>query len=175
MGVERRVRFELLFRRHEPAVRAYALRRVGPSLADDVVAEVFLVCWRRFEEVPADALPWLLGIARNVLGTLRRGEHRRAALRGRLAEIETCGPSELAGIGDGVLAAAMARLSEDDRELLLLIAWEGLSTRALAASLGLRPSTVRVRVMRARRRLRVALARVEAASNACVPATMEVS
>lgn len=175
MVVERRVRFELLFRRHEPAVRAYALRRVGPSVADDVVAEVFLVCWRRFEEVPADALPWLLGIARNVLGTLRRGEHRRTALRGRLAEVEACAANELAGIGDGVLAAAMAQLSEADRELLLLIAWEGLSPRQLAVSLGLRPSAARVRLMRARRRLRVALARVEAASSACVPATMEVS
>lgn len=171
--MERRVRFELLFRRYEPAVRAYALRRVGPSLADDVVAEVFLVCWRRFEEVPADALPWLLGVARNVLGTLRRGEHRRAALRGRLAEVQASAQRELVGIGDGVLAAAMTQLSESDRELLLLVAWEGLSIRQLAASLGLRPSTARVRLMRARRRLRLALAGAEAASHACVPATME--
>jgi len=133
------------------------------------------VCWRRLEEVPADPLPWLLGVARNVLGTLRRGEHRRAALRGRLAEVEVSAGSELFGIGDGVLAAAMARLSEGDRELLLLTAWEGLSIRQLAVSLGLRPSTARVRLMRARRRLRAALVRVEATSHTCVAATMEVS
>jgi RNA polymerase sigma-70 factor (ECF subfamily) len=173
--MEPRIRFELLFRRYEPAVRAYALRRVSHSLADDVVAEVFLVCWRRFEEIPADALPWILGVARNVLGTLGRGEQRRTALRGRLAEVEASGQDEMVGVGDGVLAAAMARLSGSDRELLLLIAWEGLSTRQLAVSLGLRPSTARVRITRARRRLRMALVVVEASSKACVPTTMEVS
>ncbi len=175
MGVERRIRFELLFRRYEPAVKAYALRRVDSSLADDVVAEVFLVCWRRFDEVPADALPWLFGVAKNVLGTLRRGEHRRAALRGRLGQVDASGPDEMVGIGDGVLVAAMARLGESDRELLLLVAWEELSTRQLAVSLGLRPSTARVRLMRARRRLRVELALVEASSHKRVPATMEAS
>ncbi len=55
-------------------------------MADDVVAEVFVVCWRRFEDVPADPLPWLLGVARRVLSTQRRGERRRGALRERLAE-----------------------------------------------------------------------------------------
>jgi RNA polymerase sigma-70 factor, ECF subfamily len=173
--VERRVRFELLFRRYEPAVRAYALRRAGSSAAEDVVAEVFLVCWRRFDEVPADPLPWLLGVARHVLGTLRRGESRRAALRGRLVEAAPLGPEEFVGVADGVLATAMARLGESDRELLLLVAWEGLSTVQLAAVLDLRASAARVRLMRARRRLRVELVRAEAGSEACVSARMEVS
>ena len=83
--MERRLRFELLYAKHAPAVKAYVLRRGEASTADDVVAEVFVVCWRRFEEVPADPLPWLLGVARRVLSTQRRGERRRGALYERLA------------------------------------------------------------------------------------------
>jgi RNA polymerase sigma-70 factor (ECF subfamily) len=172
--MERRVRFELLFRRYEPAVRAYALRRANAALADDVVAEVFVVCWRRFDEIPAEPLPWLLGVARHVLGTLRRGEHRHAALQWRLAENETARPQDVPKVSDGVLATAMAQLREGDRELLLLVAWEGLSSSEIAVSLGIRPSTARVRLMRARRRLRGELNRAEA-TQPCVPARMEVS
>lgn len=79
------MRFELLYAKYAPAVKAYVLRRAAASAADDVVAEVFVVCWRRFEEVPVDPLPWLLGVARRVLSTQRRGERRRGALHERLA------------------------------------------------------------------------------------------
>ncbi len=79
------MRFELLYAKHAPAVKAYVLRRADASSADDVVAEVFVVCWRRFEEVPVYPLPWLLGVARRVLSTQRRGERRRGALHERLA------------------------------------------------------------------------------------------
>ncbi|HEY3969857.1 MAG TPA: sigma-70 family RNA polymerase sigma factor [Solirubrobacteraceae bacterium] len=75
----------MLYAKYAPAVKAYVLRRAGVSTADDVVAEVFVVCWRRFEEVPVDPLPWLLGVARRVLSTQRRGERRRGALHERLA------------------------------------------------------------------------------------------
>ncbi len=145
-------------------------------MAEDVVAEVFVVCWRRFDEIPADPLPWLLGVARHVLATLRRSEHRREALHRRLAN-EDCGAAEegFAPAGDSILAAALERLSDGDRELLLLIAWEGLSAAEVAAALGLRPATARVRLMRARRRLRGELARAEAGDHACRPATIEVS
>ncbi len=173
--MERRVRFELLFRRHEPAVRAYALRRADAALADDVVAEVFLVCWRRFEDVPVDPLPWLLGVARNVIGTMRRGELRRTALRGRLADLGATEAARTFESPDGVLAAALARLNDEDRELLLLVGWEELSPRQVAAALALRPSTARVRLMRARRRLRSELARAQEGGEACVPTPMEAS
>jgi RNA polymerase sigma-70 factor (ECF subfamily) len=176
VGVERRVRFELIFRRYEPAVRAYAIRRAGSTMGEDVVAEVFVVCWRRFDELPADPLPWLLGVARHVLATLRRAEHRRDALRARLVQ-EDAPPRKdaVSGKGDGVLGTALGRLSDGDRELLLLIAWEGLSIVEAAVVLEVRHSAARVRLMRARRRLRVELARAEAQGHACVPATMEVS
>jgi RNA polymerase sigma-70 factor, ECF subfamily len=174
--VERRIRFELIFRRHEPAVRAYAVRRASPTMAEDVVAEVFVVCWRRLDELPADPLPWLLGVARHVLATLRRAEDRRDALRTRLVREATLREQDgVARSGDGVLGTALEQLSDGDCELLLLVAWEGLSTVEAASVLELRPSTARVRLMRARRRLRLELARAEARTHACVPAAMEVS
>ena len=164
MGVNRRERFEAVYARHAPAVKAYALRRADVASADDVVAEVFVVCWRRFEELPVDALPWLLGVARRVLSTQRRGERRRTALGERLAQVGR-GAGEA---GDAGLAEALAQLSGSDRELLLLIAWEGLSPAQAATALGVKPSTARVRLMRARRRLSAALVDERAAVTAAV-------
>src|SRR5580704_4712059 len=81
--MEKRVRFELLYARHAPAVKAYVLRRADASSADDVVAEVFVVCWRRFHELPPDALPWLLGVARRVLPHAPLDRRQREAVRSR--------------------------------------------------------------------------------------------
>ena len=183
------MRFELLYAKHAPAVKAYVLRRTESSTADDVLAEVFVVCWRRFDEVPADPLPWLLGVARRVLSTQRRGERRRGALRDRLAETargssaETIthplpatpemGDGALANVADAVLAGALAQLSDGDRELLLLIAWDGLSPAEAATVLGIKPATARVRLLRARRRLTMALARERSDPTTCQPLSME--
>lgn len=178
MYMEKRVRFELLYARHAPAVKAYVLRRSDAASADDVVAEVFVVCWRRFHELPPDALPWLLGVARRMLSTQRRSARRRAALEERLAGAgagAAVEPVEVTADEDRVLAPALARLSDADRELLLLIAWDGLSPTQAAAVLGVKPATVRVRLLRARRRLSHALAREELASRACTSIAMEVS
>ncbi len=101
------MRFELLYAKHAPAVKAYVLRRADASTADDVVAEVFVVCWRRFEEIPVDPLPWLLGVARRVLSTQRRGERRRGALHDRLAQ--TAGHS-VAGVPGELAAEAPGRV-----------------------------------------------------------------
>ncbi len=185
-AMERRVRFELLYSVHAPAVKAYILRRAAPAVADDLVAEVFVVCWRRFDELPADPLPWMLGVARRVLSTQRRGERRGAALQRRLAEsggtppafdapsaFDTA-PTSRSNAG-ATLRTALERLSEPDRELLLLIAWEGLSPTQAAIAMGLKPATVRVRLHRARRRLARALAREGDEPLACSPLAMEVS
>jgi RNA polymerase sigma-70 factor (ECF subfamily) len=156
MGMEQRGRFEALYSRHAPAVKAYVLRRGGDSDADDLVTEVFLVCLRRFDEIPTEPLPWLLSVARRVLSTHRRGERRRNALKERIA-LES---SDVLPLWDGldpVLAGALRGLSEADRELLLLIAWEGLSPSQAAAALGLNPAAVRVRLYRARSRFITAL------------------
>lgn len=172
--MEQRARFEALYSRHAPGVKAYVLRRGGGSDADDLVTEVFLVCLRRFDELPAEPLPWLLGVARRVLSTHRRGEHRRHALKERIA-LES---SDVLPVWDGLdplLAGALRGLSEADRELLLLIAWEGLSPSQAAAALGLKSAAARVRLHRARGRFRTALARTSAETPPCPALPMETS
>ncbi len=175
MDMERRARFELLYGRHAPAVKAYMLRRARASLADDLVAEVFVVCWRRFDEVPVDPLPWLLAVARRVLSTQRRGERRRDALRERIAENAREPSQAPASPENTTILAALGRLTEADRELLLLIAWEGLSPTQAATVIGVKPPTVRVRLLRARRRLAHALDRDAAELRRCAPLPMEAS
>src|SRR5436190_21264833 len=82
----RRERFEALFREHYPDILAYAVRRLADrSAAEEVAAEVFLVAWRRGEDVPAPPLPWLYGVARKVIANSFRSRTRRARLLGRLA------------------------------------------------------------------------------------------
>ena len=78
-------RFEELFREHYRAVRGYAPRRASGDLAQDAVSETFLVAWRRLDDVPADPLPWLYGVARRVLANQRRSIYRGSALERRLA------------------------------------------------------------------------------------------
>ncbi|RKQ92120.1 RNA polymerase ECF family sigma subunit [Solirubrobacter pauli] len=151
-------RFRALFDTHRRLVLGYALRRVDePADAADVVAETFLVVWRRLGEVPEGdaARAWLLAVARRVLANQRRGERRRSGLSDRLAaELTVAVPAEPE---DGVIRRALARLSDEDRELLLLAGWEGLSPSEIAVATGTLGVTVRSRLHRARRRLRAEL------------------
>lgn len=150
-------RFDALYRAHAGQVKAYAMRRTTAANADDVVAEVFLVVWRRLEAVPEHPVPWLLATARKVLANQRRGDARTTALRERLAHDRPGDPSGDAG-ADARILGALATLGESDRELLMLVAWEGLAVTEAAVVLGARPGTVSVRLHRARRRLADALA-----------------
>jgi RNA polymerase sigma-70 factor, ECF subfamily len=148
-------RFERLFRGHYAAVVAYVRRRAPADAVDDVVAETFLDAWRRLRRVPAEELPWLLGVARNVLATQQRSGLRRARLGLRLTRGGGEPEAEPAGDRfDGRLSGALARLAAKDREALLLIAWDGLSPAEAANALGEEPGTFRVRLHRARGRLR---------------------
>lgn len=151
--MEGSARFEELFRRQYPAVSAYARRRIPSHMADDVVASTFLVAWRRLDEVPADSLPWLLAVARNVIATQQRGSRRLGALRHRLEHADVT-PQPAEDEPAGRVAAALGRLPENDREALTLIAWDGLQPSEAATVLGQSPATFRVRLHRARNRLR---------------------
>ncbi|MFE5309528.1 RNA polymerase sigma factor [Isoptericola sp. NPDC056605] len=155
-------RFAALFEETNDALLAYALRRVVvPEDAADVVAETFLVAWRRIDEVPAgpESRAWLFGVARRVLANHRRGERRRNALADRLrSEIELIVPSLDAG-GLSEVERALECLNDDDRELLRLEAWDGLARDEIARALGLTRPAVRVRLHRARKRLREELDR----------------
>ncbi len=147
-------RMEELFGSHHAAVVRYVRRRMPAAGVDDVVAETFLA-WRRVEHVPYDALPWLLAVARNIIGTHRRGSRRWLALHVRLRSVRaTDGVAHAAPEPPGSVAAALASLSDRDREALTLIAWEGLTPTQAAAVLGESPGTFRVRLHRAKRRLR---------------------
>jgi RNA polymerase sigma-70 factor (ECF subfamily) len=156
--VDRQARFEELYRAHAGAVRAYAARRAqSDAIVDDIVSDVFLVVWRRLDDVPDQPVPWLLGIARRALANRRRSERRAAALSERLASLRR--PVAVSPHTGDRLLDALASLPEPDRELLMLVAWEGLEPSEIAQLLGARPGTVVVRLHRARRRLAAALAR----------------
>lgn len=154
---ERRGQLEALFLAHSAAVRAYAARRVAPGDVDDVASDVFVVAWRRLDDVPDDALPWLLACARRIIANRLRGTQRQTALRHRLG-LERPRPSTVP-IGDCALADAMATLSPADREALILVAWDGLDHTRGAAVVGCSPRAFSMRVHRARGRLGAALAR----------------
>jgi RNA polymerase sigma-70 factor, ECF subfamily len=139
-------RFEQIYAEHLPAVRAYVARRAPEAIVDDIVSDTFVVCLRRIERVPENALPWLYAVARKTLANERR--KRARVTRGQL--LPTGEPSP---VGDGVLAGAFNSLAERDREVLRLVAWEGLSLTDAATVLGCSAVACRVRYHRAKSRL----------------------
>jgi RNA polymerase sigma factor (sigma-70 family) len=154
MEPTRTQRFEHLFRENYAAVRGYALRRTAADAAQDAVAETFLVAWRRLDDVPEDALPWLFGVARRVLANQRRSAGRVAALEDRLAASAADAGSHEEGVGEAdALRSALGCLSERDREALMLVAWHGLSGARAARAAGCSRTAFGVRLHRARRRL----------------------
>ncbi len=164
MELERVRGLEALFAEHARAVRAYALRRTDPSTADDIVSEVFVVAFRRWQEIPDDPLPWLLVTARRVLANHRRAADRRQALTAQLSALHASAwRDEVAG--EPELLGALARLRNRDREILLLIAWEDLDPVSAAAALGCSRATFAVRLHRARRRLSAAMAQTKRESD----------
>jgi RNA polymerase sigma-70 factor (ECF subfamily) len=158
--MDAQARFDALYREQAGEVRRYVRRRWDAQSADDVVADVFVVAWRRLADVPDDPLPWLLGVARRVLANRRRGDARDQALRGRIRSEQlratATGEADASRGGEAVWVA-LSILSERDREALLLVAWEGLSTARAARVVGVRANTFAVRLYRARRRFAHAL------------------
>jgi RNA polymerase sigma-70 factor (ECF subfamily) len=162
--------FTRSWERDAPRVAAYARRHVPAADVHDVVAETFLQAWRRWDAVPEPPIAWLLGTARKVMGNQHRAARRRAALQDRVTLLDT---AARAADDAGVLAAerlealeALAALSEDLREAVLLTSWDGLTADEAAAMLGIRPGTLRVRLHRAR----AALDRVDTALRHVTPA-----
>lgn len=150
-----RARFETLFRAHYRDVLRFAARRIDRASAEDIANETFTICWRRLGTVPDDALPWLYAVARNVLAN-----HQRAAIRASAKLARAAGerpppardPAERLAEQDAVLRA-LAALPERDREVLRLVAWEGLSQIDAARVAGTNRVTFAARLHRARRRL----------------------
>lgn len=159
-------RFGPLFDRHAAAVHRYLARRIGEP-ADDLLAETFLVAFRRrasYQPMRLDVRPWLFGIATNVLHRHMRQEERRyrALARARLVETSSYADDPPDDRLDAralraSLAAALAALKPADRDVLLLLAWAQLSYAEIAATLDIPIGTVRSRINRARRVTRAAL------------------
>ena len=155
--------FDALYAAHHPQVFGYLLRRCERADdAADAIAETFLVVWRRWDELPTgdDVRPWLYGVARRVLANQRRSAQRRSALAARLEAELTVRPlplelvTDTADEADTALGRALAALSEDDREILTLEAWEELRPAEIAVVLGCSPGAARTRLHRARQHLR---------------------
>lgn len=163
MEEENKAAFRNIYEQHYGSVLAFVLRRHPREGAEDVVQETFLAAWRRFEDLPEPPLPWLYGTARKALANRRRGETRRGALKAKIARSgvnEESGPTERT-VGDQTVRRALAGLPEADREILSLVAWEGLSPVEAATALGCSGAAARVRLHRARRRFTRALEEAE--------------
>jgi RNA polymerase sigma-70 factor (ECF subfamily) len=161
--------FVRLFWRHGPAVHSYLSRRAGPQQADDLLEEVWVRAFRsrdRYDDRSA-ALAWLYGIARNVLLGHFRAQHAIAAADTGLRPRGEPDPWD--AVDDRLdarrtvsgLTEALAALSDEDREVLLLVAWEQLTGAEVAVVLDIPPGTARSRLHRARVQLRGYLDRPE--------------
>lgn len=167
----REARFEELYEQHFQAVRRYVWRR-APLSAEDVAADTFLVAWRRLEDVPANALPWLIAVARNTLLNERRRSRRQTAVTDRLAAEPARAADAQDDVSSDLVAVALSALSERDSEVLLLSVWEDLDRDAIAQILDCTRANVSVRLHRARRRFADELERGAPAAGANLhPAT----
>jgi RNA polymerase sigma factor (sigma-70 family) len=151
-----RLRFQTLYESNYSAILGYARRRVPRDEAADVVADTFLIAWRRISDVPEgdEARLWLYGTARRVLANRARSERRRGRIGARLAAATLHPRDREDPVGPDVVVSAFKRLRPEEREILSLIAWEGLSPLEAARVLGCSPNAVRIQLHRARRKLR---------------------
>src|SRR5947209_11786037 len=124
---DRAARFATLYKANYGPVRAYASRRVGAEAADEIAADTFLVAWRRFEALPSEPLPWLYGVARNVVMRHHTSRARERATSAALTHELSRSGSDPQAFGDSPLWEAWEQLRPNDREVLALIAWEELA------------------------------------------------
>ncbi len=153
-------KLELLFTDHADEVLTYLRHRTDHDSAQEVLIEVFVVAWRKLDQVPVEPRGWLYAVARRVLANHVRSQGRTAALLERLIDECRIAPAE----GDPQdtvarhhLLTLLAGLAEQDREVLLLAGWYELSGAAAAQVLGCTRAAYAVRLHRARRRLRAAM------------------
>jgi len=143
---------------HASAVARYAARRVPIDDVHDVLSETFLTAWRKLDAVPEDAVPWLFATARRHIANRNRSTRRRKALSDRLTTVHAFGeaqqpdaePSEI----DEAIVDAICRLPAGEREALMLVAWDGLDPKRAAVAAGCSGPALRVRLHRARSRLK---------------------
>lgn len=177
---QREERFRALFADAYLDVIRFAQRRIHPNHAEDVVAEAFLVAWRRLDDAPSshgDLRAWLYGITRHCLLNARRGQGRQEALAVQLADVaalsaQTSGPDPDLISWRLDLATAWKRLSVGEQEVLALTVFEDLTSPQAARVIGITSAAYRLRLMRARRELRRHLDHADSTST-FVPAIQE--
>jgi len=152
----RRAGFEAVAPALIEPLRRFLARRTDPATADDVLSETLLVCWRRFEDLPDEPLPWAYAVARNCLANAERSARRRERLAARISVVDrpvaaVQGPGEESA---PEVAEALGRLRDEDAELLRLWAWEQLSSAEIATVLGISANAASIRLHRARQKLR---------------------
>lgn len=159
MKAAQRERFVRLYEAHADRIMVYCLRHLTPSTAEDAVSDVFLTAWRRLDDVPDDPVPWLYVTARNVIRNRYRSQASALATAQRVAQLQALSAesAEVTAERRADLAVALGALSHDEREALLLTAWDGLSGADAARVLGCTPGALRVRLHRARARMAAAL------------------
>jgi RNA polymerase sigma-70 factor (ECF subfamily) len=159
-------RFEAIYAANFDPILGYVLRRTHNSDdAADVVAETFLTAWRRLDDVPEGdrARLWLYGVARRMLANHYRRVRKHGELSERLRAELACVHHDPEFSGElACIAAAFRGLPDADRELISLVAWEGLDSTQIAAVLGCSVNAVRIRLHRARRPGRPAAASASA-------------
>ena len=154
------VRFREVYDSSFDDVRRFCLRRLPPADVNDAVSEVYLVAWRRLEQVPAgvEALPWLYAVARNVVRRTQRSSRRRIRLVAKAAtqpETNVSDPQEgyTRGSMTTTVVRALEQLSDSDQEIVRLRAWEELTAPAIATTLGCSVAAAEKRIARAFSRL----------------------
>ncbi len=169
---DRRLRFELLVADVYDPLQRYLRRRLDADSVADALSETLLIAWRRLDDIPAEGpLPWCYGVARRVVANQVRSRRRHAMLITRL-EAERPPVVEPAEATDPDLEAALSTLSEGDREILRLWAWEGLDPREIAPILEVSVNAATLRLSRARKKLGSALERQNREVSGQIPVDM---
>jgi RNA polymerase sigma-70 factor (ECF subfamily) len=153
-------RFRRILDDNHRAIQLYCARRLSPADAHEASADVFVVAWQKRDSIPEEsqARPWLYGIARNVVRNHARGARRRTRLGAKVLAISEVAPSDpelqvVRRLEDRLVGRAVEQLSERDREILMLHAWEDLTVAEIAVALDLSPTATHMRLQRALKRL----------------------
>lgn len=152
--------YEAIYRAHAPAVHAYCLRRTSSEDAKDALADVFVVAWRRFDDLPEDddVLPWLYVVARNVLKDRQRSRRRQARLTAKVASqvslaVDGPEPQVVRSSEHEAVLRALERLPDRDREAIRLVEWEGVSRDQVAEMMFVSRSAIDKRISRAYKKM----------------------
>jgi len=163
---ERRTRFEQVVPTIVNALRRYLARRTDAATAEDALADTLLVCWRRVDDLPADPLPFVYGVARRCLANAERSRRRQRRLATQIATLDpppASAPPPEEG-PDPDVARALAALRPADAELLRLWAWEDLRATEIAVVLGISSNAASIRLHRARAAFKVEIGKLRHAA-----------